>query len=72
MDAGMLQALYGLGECTKPVLDTCCSAGRLMAVGVSLPDLWRTCSPLASVEGWDLSICNAAFGLAGGSAFMVC
>ena len=45
-------------------------AACLMAVAMSLPELHRTCRPLGSVEGFDLSMCNAALGVAGvGSAW---
>ncbi|KAK9785688.1 hypothetical protein WJX73_008967 [Symbiochloris irregularis] len=47
-----------------PVTPFAPASGRLMAVGMCLPDLHRTCSPLTSVQGFDLSVCNAAFGVA--------
>lgn len=37
-------------------------AARLMAVAVSLPELWRTRQPLLDVEGLDFTLANQLLG----------
>ena len=37
-------------------------AGRLVAVAVSLPELWRTRQPVHDVEGLDLTLANQLLG----------
>uniref|UniRef100_A0A7S0VD07 type I protein arginine methyltransferase n=1 Tax=Polytomella parva TaxID=51329 RepID=A0A7S0VD07_9CHLO len=51
-----------------PNLQFACIPARakLMAVAVSLPDLWRSRQALSTVEGLDLTPCNAGLGVVGG------
>lgn len=52
LKAGILQPGHVMLPC----------AGRLMAVAVSLPELWRTRQPLQEVEGLDLALSNRLLG----------
>ena len=37
-------------------------AGTLFAVGVSMPDFWRTHQSVGDIEGFNLRACNAMLG----------
>ena len=52
LKAGLLQQSHVMLPC----------AGRLMAVAVSLPELWRSRQPLQQVEGLDLALANRLLG----------
>ena len=39
-------------------------AGRVCGAGVAMPELWRTRAPLGVEHGVDLTLCNAALGVA--------